>query len=117
MKTTYSSSGIIIEDGRKCYILPYDEIQWIKSEDNYCMLYTKNAHILVRQSLNDFQAHLKPLFFRCHRTIIVNILFIDIYDKKTKTIHLKTGVILPVARTLHKTFLKRLYDLSEYADN
>ena len=40
MKTTYTQSKIVIEDGRKYHLIPYNEIEWVKAEGNYCMLYT-----------------------------------------------------------------------------
>jgi len=110
MKTTCTQLGIAVEDGRKYFTIPYEEIQWIKAEGNYCMLFTKTSRILIRQSLNYFQFHLKFPFFRCHRSSIVNLLLIELYDKKNKKIYLKTGVVLPVARSLHKTLLTKLYD-------
>jgi len=117
MKTIYSQSGIVIEDGRKCHLVPYEEIQWIKAEGNYCMLFTQKSRILVRQSLNYFQSHLKSSFFRCHRSIIVNLIFVELYDKGNKRLHLKTGTILPVARFLHKALLQKLYDFNKQFDD
>ncbi|MDR0295299.1 MAG: LytTR family transcriptional regulator [Prevotellaceae bacterium] len=117
MKTIYSRHGVLTEDGRKCYLIPYEEIQWIKAEGNYCLLFTQQSRLLVRQSLDFFQAHLNSTFFRCHRSCIVNLLFIELYDKKNKKLHLKTGAILPVARSLHKTLLGKIYDFNKQFDD
>ena len=113
MKTSCSQSGIAVEDGRKYYVIFYKEIQWIKAEGNYCVIFTQQSRIIIRQSLNYFQSHLKSSFFRCHRSIIVNLVFVELYDKRNKKLHLKTGIILPVARFLHKALLQKLYNFNK----
>ncbi|MDR0296125.1 MAG: LytTR family transcriptional regulator DNA-binding domain-containing protein [Prevotellaceae bacterium] len=117
MKTIYSQSGIVTEDGRKCYLIPYEEIQWIKAEGNYCMLFTQASRLLVRQSLDYFQTHLKSSFFRYHRSCIVNLIYVELYDKKNRRLYLKTETVLPVARSLHKTLLGKIYDFNKQFDN
>ena len=113
MLIKYEQSKIVIEDGRKYHLIPYEEIEWIKAEGNYCMLCTGKQRFLIRQSLHYFQNLLEPLFFRCHRSIIVNLSLIELYDHKNNKIHLTTGAVLPVARSLRTMMLKRLYDLSK----
>jgi len=77
------------------------------------MLYTDNKRFFIRQSLHYYQNLLGPLFFRCHRSVVVNLSLIKFYDHKNNKIHLRTGSILPVARALRKNMLKRLYELRE----
>ena len=105
----YTQSKIVIEDGRKYHLIPYEEIEWIKAEGNYCLLYIGKQRFLIRQSLHYFQNLLEPLFFRCHRSVIINLSLIELYDHKNNKIHLKTGIALPVARALRKVMLKQLY--------
>ena len=59
----------------------YDDIVYLKADGNYSIIYLKDhtKHIIY-ESLKDFERDLpENIFFRCHRSYIVNVILISAF--------------------------------------
>lgn len=92
----------IIEEINKGRIIRALDIIYLQANDNYCNLYLKNKEkIVVCKTLKSYEEELNSsLFFRCHKSFIVNILYIKeyIFRRNDFVIVLQDKTILQVAR-------------------
>ena len=65
---------LIVRDGGRTVVLPYDEILWIEAEDYYVRIHSHQRRTLARVSLKSLADDLDPdRFVRVHRSAIVNV--------------------------------------------
>lgn len=77
-----------------------DHLIYIRSEDHYLELVTKNKKETIRGSLKQFEDQLPPNFFRCHKSYIVNSNFIK--SNNAKEIVMQNNEIIPTSRNYKK---------------
>lgn len=101
------SSSLYIKDGYNTVILPIDSILYIEGEGNYINIYCEGKKTVSRQSLDSIYDSLnKEIFFRIHRSFIVNKQKISKYSKKEVEIN---NVKLPVSRNISEEFEAFMY--------
>ena len=87
---------LLVEDGKKEHSIKLSQIQFIKSEGNYCSVQTVNGKQLMRGSLSGWLSK-SDQFVRVHKSYVVNEQMIG---KKGKTeILLKNGTKIPFSAT------------------
>ena len=65
---------LVVKSGGRLFFLRADEIDWIEAAGNYVRLHVGTDGHLLRETMNSIEARLNPeLFFRIHRSHIVNI--------------------------------------------
>ena len=65
---------LVVKSGGRLFFLRADEIDWIEAAGNYVRLHLGSEAHLLRETMNSIEARLNPeLFFRIHRSHIVNI--------------------------------------------
>lgn len=95
-------SCLHIKNGYDVVIIPFDTILYIEGEGNYINIYYGEKKIVSRQSLDSIMEFLVPkLFFRIHRSYIINISKVRRYSRKEVEIK---GNILPVSRNIAEEF-------------
>ncbi|WP_291720709.1 LytR/AlgR family response regulator transcription factor [Bernardetia sp.] len=102
---------IVLSDAEKIYLVSVEEIMRCESNGNYTFFYlTENRTITITQSIKVFEQMLpKSIFYRVHRSHLMNLNFFEFLDKKDGgTIHLKDGSTLPVAVRRKDELLERL---------
>ena len=102
---------IVLSDAEKIYLVSVDEIIRCESNGNYTTFYfTEKRTITISQSIKTFENMLPTsIFYRVHRSHLVNLDFFDFLDKKEGgTIHLKDKSTLPVAVRRKEDLLQRL---------
>ena len=64
----------VVKSGGRVFFVRNDEIDWIEAAGNYVKLHVGTDSHLFRETMNAVEARLDPdLFFRIHRSHIVNI--------------------------------------------
>jgi DNA-binding LytR/AlgR family response regulator len=83
--------------------LAFIDIMSLKASGNYTEIKSRNntPEYFVLRSLDQFEQELPSIFFRCHRSAIVNMVYIQHIG--TKNLTLNDGSSLPVSR--HKILL------------
>lgn len=91
-------------------IISVKDLMYCESDGGYTIFYINDGkkHI-ASKSIKEFEAQLlKGSFTRPHRSYIVNLKFIEKYDK-SGTIHLKNGKKIPVSVRKKENFVTRLF--------
>ena len=87
--------------------IPFEDIMFFVSNPipHKMVLHTKNNQIEFRGSLRKCK-HLSPVFYRCHKSVVVNIQNIKNINTTTKEIKMINGEIVPIASPKIKALLK-----------
>lgn len=105
---------VVVRSRSHIHVIPVDEIRYIKAEDDYVMLYTRDDKFLKQKTMKYFEAHLSSGdFVRIHRSYIVRLSEISqmqLYEKDSYIVILKDGTKLPVS----KSGLPRLKDMLDF---
>jgi DNA-binding LytR/AlgR family response regulator len=94
-------------------VISMSEILYIEAEKKCSIVYLKgNNSIITYHPLKWFDRYLlRPHFFRCHKSYIVNCRFIDYYNHKA--ILLSSKKMIPVSRKLNSAFKENLKKFKE----
>jgi two-component system LytT family response regulator len=106
MTTTLTKKNIIkdrisIPTKESVIFIQQREIAYIKADNNYSVVYLPDfSNYTICHTLREWEEMLNSeLFYRCHRSYLVNINFIrGISRKKGNYISLQNGMVLPLAR-------------------
>lgn len=100
---------ITVKNAAYIFLLPTEEIEWIKAAGNYVELHVGKEMHLIRESLTQLEERLDPeRFVRIHRSRIVNINFIkSIYPlfSGDHIVVLRNGTELNMSRTYSKNLI------------
>lgn len=99
-------SKLILSLHKSLQVVDLNELMYCESDKGYTTFYCcNNKKYLVSKTLKEFENHLsKPTFIRPHQSFMVNLKFIDKYDK-SGTIHLKNGKKIPVSSRKKEHFV------------
>lgn len=99
-------------DGPTTRFIPVEEILMVESADQYIEAYTPKKKYLIRLSMDYLENVLDPaLFFRTHRSYLVNIQFVESieqYEPRNFLIHLTGGVQAKLSREKREFFNRKL---------
>jgi two-component system LytT family response regulator len=110
-ESTPNGQKIVLSDAEKIYLVSINEIVRCESNGNYTSFYlTEKRTITISQSIKVFEQMLpNSLFYRVHRSHLINLNFFEFLDKKDGgTIHLKDGTLLPIAIRRKDELLEKL---------
>lgn len=85
--------------------VPLDHIEFVEAQNKHIIFYLNNGSIIETTEplrILEDKLILNDGFFRCHRSYIVNISYIDTYTLKEVT--LRSGKRIPISRSCHKDF-------------
>jgi two-component system response regulator LytT len=98
---------IFVKDGNYFNKLKINDIYHIESDHVYINIYTATKKMTVRNSLNNFYEGLdKSIFFRTHRSYVVNVNHIDSISFDHVTVN---GVNVPSSRKYHNDILLKFH--------
>ena len=93
---------VVVKTGAKIKVIPVDSIQYLEAQDDYVMVYTEEGKYLKQWTMKYLEAHLNPgQFIRIHRSYLVHIpqiVQLELYEKGTYLLMLKSGAKLPVSQ-------------------
>jgi hypothetical protein len=88
---------IVLKNKSKVYL---DDLLYIRADDHYLELITKNKKEITRGSLKEIATQLPPNFIRCHKSYIVNTNLIK--TDNTKEIIMQNNDIIPTSKNYRK---------------
>lgn len=100
---------LLIADRAQTHVVPYDDIQWLESADNYVNVHARDRALLMRGTLCALVRDLGPGFVRIHRRIVVAVAHVRAIRSRghgDMTVVLQGGVQLLCSRQ-HRTELMR----------
>lgn len=90
---------LMLNIDRECVRIDFDDIRYIESSGHYLNIVTVKDEFRVKMTLSDVEKRLDHGFFRCQRSFIVGLLYIE---RMTRTaVFLKGGIEIPLARGLY----------------
>jgi two-component system LytT family response regulator len=91
---------IVLKTLEEIFIIPTADILSVEADNSYSRFLLQNGqHILVSQSLKEFDTQLSPWgFMRVHQSYLVNLKLITGYKKKTNMLILEGEVHIPVSQ-------------------
>jgi two-component system LytT family response regulator len=94
------SKTIVLKSSDKIFLINIQDIARCESDWNYTIVFTMEGNkYMVSQPLKEYENMLEDHgFFRIHKSHIINISFIESFDKKNDRIILKDKTKLPVSR-------------------
>ncbi len=102
VQTFTSEHKLLIGESSKGRIIKTSAIVYLEADDNYCRVYLEgNQEIVVCRTLRSYEEELNPnVFFRCHKSYLVNILHIREYHNRKNEfiIVLQDNTMIKVAR-------------------
>jgi two-component system LytT family response regulator len=98
-----SLERVVVKTNNKILIVPTEKISFIEAQDDYVQIYSNLGKHLKKQTMKFYEENLdENIFYRVHRSYIVNINFIEqmeLFEKDTYKITIKGGSKIPVSRT------------------
>ena len=96
---------IVVKTGNKIQILPLDSISHFEAQDDYVAIHSEKGKFLKLMRMKHLESNLgEHDFVRIHRSHIVSVKQIEkleLYEKDSYLLTLKTGSKLPVSRSGH----------------
>jgi two-component system, LytTR family, response regulator len=103
---------IAVKNRHKIDVIPVSDIHYFEAADDYVMIHTADKSVLKEKTMKFMETHLDPdHFIRIHRSFIVNVNFIarlELYEKESYAVVLKTGKLLKASITGYKILKQRL---------
>ena len=100
-----SLDRIVVKTGNKIQILPLESISHFEAQDDYVAIHSDQGKYLKLMRMKHLESRLPDgEFVRIHRSHIVNVKQIEkleLYEKDSYLLSLKTGIQLPVSRSGH----------------
>ena len=99
---------IVISTKSSMYVLPIKDIVHCQSDRNYTYFFLSDGRkIFTSRTLKDYEDILGlPDFIRCHRSHLINLNYIERYDRREGgTIILKDGTDIPLSRLSRQRFM------------
>jgi DNA-binding LytR/AlgR family response regulator len=79
------------------------EIVYLKAKVNYtCFVLKDLSQFTMCQTLLNFEIELGHLFFRCHKSYLINMIYIREINKRNHQVILTTGEAIPFSRNKAK---------------
>lgn len=93
---------IVVKNNSEISIVPVADIHYIEAYDDYVKIFTANSYFLKKKTMNYYEQILEPtLFFRVHRSFIINLQQLTRIEPVEKNSHialLKSGKKVPLSR-------------------
>lgn len=103
---------LAISTNEEIRFIPFDDILYCKSTNNYTTIYTVNGKsYLCSKTLKDIESRLPAdSFFRIHHSYVVNVQCITSLKKQTAELEINSKLLLPISRS-KKAVLYELFNL------
>jgi two-component system LytT family response regulator len=103
LETSRGAERLVVRDGDRIEMVPFEEIDWIAADGDYVRLYIGNRQILMRGTMTGVEASLPMTrHLRIHRSTIVNVDRIRTLKALPNTeyaVVLRNGVTLRASRS------------------
>ncbi len=110
--------NICISTNKETYFINPSNILYVSGENNYSVLHVLKKdniieNIISSKSLVHYEKLLsQDSFYRLHNRFIVNLFYINYYDKINHEVKLKSGISIPVSFRKKKEFLQKMSEVS-----
>jgi len=101
---------LVLKTQESVHVVEIDDIIRCESDKNYTLFFFNNSKkILVSKTLKDFDVLLSGLtFFRAQQSHLINLNYVERYDRHDGTIMMKVGSAIPLALARKEQFFEIL---------
>lgn len=100
------SKYLLLHKGGEIKKIPFSNIMYCEVVNHRVFIYEKKNIHEYRSKIDDLAKELNEDFFRCHRSFIVNLKYVDRY--KTGVAYMPSAEKVPIATRRHGEFMKAL---------
>jgi two-component system LytT family response regulator len=111
----YSGDHIIgLNTGTSVELLKKEEVMFVKGEGRYSEFYCLDSRrIVVCRNIGEYERELAPMgFFRAHKSVLVNMMYVSSFGKNDNCIEMKNGLSLPLSRRKKAELMNAIGNLS-----
>lgn len=105
IKQPEERNRIVVKKGADIRIIPVEDVYYLEAYDDYVKIFTKDTYFLKKKTMNYYEQVLdKTLFFRVHRSFIINLNLltkIEVLEKNNYIAILKNDKRIPISRSSH----------------
>lgn len=108
----FVSRTIIVKGIHSVHKIPLSGIEYVEAHNKHTVFNMKDRTMIESTEplhIHESTLSVKDGFFKCHRSYIVNINHIDTYT--SKEIKMRSGYLIPVARSCQKQFEEVYFDV------
>jgi len=112
-KATNLNKKIILNTSSSLFVVEINQLLRCESSENYTRVFVKGKDsIMMAKTLKEFEEILSTYgFFRIHQSHLINIHYVDAFDKSNNIVLLKTGDRIPISTRKKENFLKTLQSI------
>ncbi|NND61931.1 MAG: response regulator transcription factor [Flavobacteriaceae bacterium] len=104
-ETMEKSQKLVVPTSKGLSFIPQREVYHLEGYEGYTKIHlVSNTEILSSYSLGKFEKMLGKLFFKCHKSHIVNLELVRSFENEGYIV-LENGSRVPISKTHRKTFL------------
>lgn len=113
IKATDYNKKIILNTSSNLFVVEVNQLVRCEASENYTQVFVKGKdNIMMAKTLKEFEEILSTYgFFRTHQSHLINIHYVDVFDKSNNVVLLKTGERIPISTRKRESFLKALQNV------
>lgn len=96
---------VLVRNGNRTRSVSADDIYYIESSNRKVTLYLRHEKIGYYDKISSLESELKPDFFRIHKGYLVNIKYVERYDRTE--VKMRNGDSLLISKYKYQDFVKR----------
>lgn len=96
---------VLVRNGNRTRSVSADDIYYIESSNRKVTLYLRHEKIEHYDKISSLESELKPDFFRIHKGYLVNIKYVERYDRTE--VKMRNGDSLLISKYKYQDFVKR----------
>lgn len=110
-----ATKKIALPSANGIHIILVDDIVYAQADSNYCTIVLKDKQqIIVSKPLKEYEELLADKgFLRIHQSYLINIDYVQFFDKIEYTVKLNTNAVLPVASRKKELLLQTIAELTK----
>lgn len=99
----FNNKKIVIPLENEFKVIKFDKILYVQADGNYSTLFLSHGNsITASKTLKWIAEKVNHEFLRVHQSFLINLNFIDSYDKKSSTLLMENNTSIPVSRSSKK---------------
>lgn len=87
-----------MKSGGEVYYFDYAEVYYLEARDKKIIVHMRKQELSFYSSLQRLEKDLPEYFIRCHRSYIVNFMFIQKVDLANNVFHLNEKAVIPISQ-------------------
>lgn len=103
-KRQEKNKEILVHSGNTTRRVSADDIYYIESSNRKVILYLQQEKIEYYEKISELESELKPDFFRIHKGYLVNMKYVERYDRTA--VWMKSGDNLLISKYKYQDFVK-----------